>query len=149
METITRISSGICETPTGDVAIVPTRFSGQIDGKKFFTFRNHELSPKIRVQWEACQKVIVVPKEVASSMITNGYAVGLDEEEVNEYNAAVNKFNVAEKTSAKADKSTEKFASKAAKDEQEELRAQAAVKAIKDAEEVAFQKELDAEQAKI
>lgn len=95
MEKLSRRSDGAYETPSGLFAIAPRAVSGRRDGTAWFEFKATPLSEVIRVEWPDKAPVVVLPQETARVMLRNQYAFGITDEQMDQYNAAVDAYNKA------------------------------------------------------
>lgn len=98
MEKLTRRSDGACETPSGLFAVVPRVRSGILpDGKTaWFEFKASFLSPVTRIEWPVHAPAILLSQDAARTMLLNGYAFGLTDDQVAEFNAAVDAYNAGQ-----------------------------------------------------
>jgi hypothetical protein len=95
MEKLSRRSDGAYETPSGLFAIAPRAVSGRRDGNAWFEFKATVLSPVTRVEWPERAPVIVIDQATARTMLLNGYAFGITDAQMDDYNAAVDAYNEA------------------------------------------------------
>ena len=111
MEKLHKRSDGIAETPSGNFAIIPKRFSGKSEELKWFEFRTSALAEVTRVEWPASAPFIITEADVAVAMVRLGYAINVTQELVDRYNVAVEEF---EKNAAEAAKAAKAPAAPAA-----------------------------------
>lgn len=140
MEKLSRRSDGAYETPSGLFAVAPRAVSGKKDGITWFEFKASVLSEVTRVEWPSGVPVIVIEQATAISMLRNGYAHGITDDLMDQYNEAVAKWEAEQKPVDDAAAKAE--ADKAAKIEQAEQAKLAAEQAEKD--KLAAQQEEDA-----
>lgn len=95
MEKLQRRSDGIYETPTGLVAIVPVKRSGVRNGMAWFEFKARMLGAPTRVEWPESAPVIAVDADVARTMMANRYALNINDEQMDDYNAAIDAWLAA------------------------------------------------------
>lgn len=104
MEKLHKRSDGIAETPSGNFAIIPRRFSGKSEELKWFEFRTSTVAEVTRVEWPASAPFIITEADVAVAMVRLGYAVNVTQELVDRYNVAVEEHEkAAGKAPAKPD----------------------------------------------
>jgi len=105
MEKLTRRSDSAAETPSGHLAVVPLARSGSSEGTSWFEFKAHMLSEVVRVEWPSASPVIVLDADMAKSMVRLGYAAGVSDALLDEYNSAVDQYNAktGESPAAKVD----------------------------------------------
>lgn len=104
MEKLHKRSDGIAETPSGNFAIIPKRFSGKSEELKWFEFRTSALAEVTRVEWPASAPFIITEADVAVAMVRLGYAINVTQELVDRYNVAVEEFEKDAAEAAKAAK---------------------------------------------
>lgn len=104
MEKLHKRSDGIAETPSGNFAIIPKRFSGKSEELKWFEFRTSTIAEVTRVEWPASAPFIITEADVAVAMVRLGYATNVTQELVDRYNVAVEEFEKEAAEAAKAAK---------------------------------------------
>lgn len=90
MEKLQREQDGHSRTSSGYVAVIPRTSSGlTAEGARYFEFKAGPLSAITRVEWPDGSPVALLDNEVALRMLSAKYAYDLTEEQVEEYNKAV------------------------------------------------------------
>lgn len=86
---IQRRSDGAYETPDGYFAVKIRTVAGIKDGMNWFEFKSSMMSPVTRIEWPAGSPFTLLPQAEAKYLVRSGYAVGITDQEMDEYNAAV------------------------------------------------------------
>lgn len=88
-------SDGACETPSGLFAVVPKYTSGIVDDISWFEFRSDFQSPVTRVEWQTGSALILLPQDQAKAMVRMGYADGISDNLLAQYNDAADEWNAS------------------------------------------------------
>lgn len=92
MEKLSLRSDGIAETPSGLFAVIPRHKSGETDDTAWFAFKPGMLSEAIRIEWPKQASIVIIPSDIAVTMLRMGYAYNLTAEVVAAYNSAVDEL---------------------------------------------------------
>jgi len=68
-----------------DAYVVMNRISGKGPDSQWFDFSSGGYAPPIRVEWDLDTMHIVVPENIATSLIRNGHARSMTSQERDEY----------------------------------------------------------------
>lgn len=89
MEKLSRRSDSAVETPSGLLAVVPLARSGLLNGAAWFEFKAHMLGEVTRIEWPENAPLIVIDPDTAKTLVRLGYAGPVSDQQVEDYNAAV------------------------------------------------------------
>lgn len=89
MEKLFKRADGYSEASGGNFAVVPLRRTGIEEERFFFEFKPSFNSQSIRVEWPIESAIAVIPSDIAITMVRLGSARNLHQEEVDQFNEAV------------------------------------------------------------
>lgn len=91
MEKLSKRSDHAYETPSGLFAIFPTvATKNRGDGTSYLEFRHSMTGPVIEVNWPT-GGLAIIEQQTALTMLRSGYAIGPTDDQVAQYNKAVDK----------------------------------------------------------
>lgn len=67
-------SDGYAETSDGLFVVIMLAMSGHDENLSWLQFRTSYTSPTVRIEWNAGEKIAVLPSEITNSLINKGYA---------------------------------------------------------------------------
>lgn len=90
MEKLTKRADGFYETSSGELAVsAPVFSSGTNEKMHWFEFKTHMFSDTMRVEWPIGLRFIVIPADVAVSMLRNGFVNRVNEDYITEHNSSI------------------------------------------------------------
>lgn len=105
------------ETRDGQLALkMRVKHGKDKEGNNFFRFRSTHMAPITVVTWSD-EQFAILEEDTARYLLRSGYAIGLDDEEIEAYNKAVDDENGANAKKAAEEKAAAAAAAKKAADE--------------------------------
>lgn len=91
MEKLHKRSDGFSETPSGNFAVFPLRYSGLTsEGMRFFRYVPKFNAGAIQIEWNPDDSaLVIIPADIAANMVMLGYARNLTDAEVSQFNDSV------------------------------------------------------------
>ena len=91
MATAERLDPETSKTANGDIGVVMRFASGGDDEIQWFQFVPSLFAPIIRIEWERDTMNVVLPANMADTLIKKGYARHMKASEASAYNQALDK----------------------------------------------------------